>query len=44
MLREQPFYRHKAILWKKKIKGWLLTVEEIYEPKLVSSKYLKNIT
>ena len=26
-----------------KIKGWLLAGNEIYEPKLVSSKYLKNI-
>ena len=27
-----------------KLKGWLLEGEEIYEPKLVPSKYLKNTT
>ena len=27
-----------------KLKNWLLAGEAIYEPKLVLSKYLKNIT
>ena len=27
-----------------KLQGWLLAGEEIYEPKLVPSKYLKNTT
>ena len=43
MEREQLVYRYKAIFWEK-LKHWLLAGEEIYEPKLVSSKYLKNIT
>ena len=38
MKRKQHFYRHKQYL--EKLKGWLLTSEEIYEQK---NKLKKNI-
>ena len=41
--REQLFCRHRAIFFIEKLKDLLLVDEEIYEPKLALTKYLKNI-
>ena len=41
MEREQFFYTHGIkVIFCKKLKVWLLAGEEIYEPKLLTSKYL----